>query len=193
MDDLLHTAKTTPFMSILDLRSGYWQIKIAEQDKMKTAFTTPFGIYVFNRMPFGLKNAPATFQRLIDNFRRGLPHITILAYLDDLIICSSTLATHLLDLKQTFQRLKSFGFHLNREKCNFCLPRVKYLGHILTTEGLRVDPEKTNAIIERPRPKNPKQVISFLQTCSWYRRFIPSFVHISKPLSDLTKKDAKWI
>lgn len=193
MDDLLQTAKTTPFMSTLDLRSGYWQIKIAERDKIKTAFTTPFGIYVFNRMPFGLKNAPATFQRLIDKFRTGLPNITILAYLDDIIICSSSLQCHIMDLRQTFQRLKAFGFHLNREKCHFCLPKVKYLGHILTTEGLKVDPEKTQAIRNRPKPKNPKQVISFLQTCSWYRRFIPGFADVSKPLSDLTKKNAKWM
>lgn len=192
IDDLLHSAKTTPYMSTLDLRSGYWQIKISERDKLKTAFTTPFGIYVFNRMPFGLKNAPATFQRLIDKFRTGLPNITILAYLDDIIICSSDLKTHISDLKQTFKRLKNFGFHLNREKCFFAKPEVKYLGHILSENGLEVDPEKTKAIRERPNPKTPKQVLSFLQTCSWYRRFIPRFSDVSKPLSDLTKKKATW-
>lgn len=192
IDDLLHSAKTTPFMSTLDLRSGYWQIKVAEKDRKKTAFTTPFGIYVFNRMPFGLKNAPATFQRLIDKFRNGLPNILILAYLDDIIICSKDLGSHISDLKQIFERLKMFGFHLNREKCFFCKPVIKYLGHILTTKGLKPDPEKTKAIMERPKPRNPKEVLSFLQTCSWYRRFIPSFANVSKPLSDLIKKNAIW-
>lgn len=192
IDDLLHSAKTTPFMSTLDLRSGYWQIKVAEKDKLKTAFTTPFGIFVFNRMPFGLKNAPATFQRLIDKFKTGLPDILILAYLDDIIICSKDFQTHISDLKQTFNRLKKFGFHLHREKCFFCKPEVKYLGHILTRHGLKVDAEKTDAINRRPNPRNVKEVLSFMQTCSWYRRFIPSFAKIAKPLSDLTKKNAVW-
>lgn len=192
IDDLLHAAKTTPFMSTLDLRSGYWQIKVAEKDRLKTAFTTPFGIYVFNRMPFGLKNAPATFQRLIDKFKASLPDILILAYLDDIIICSKDFQSHISELKQTFQRLKNFGFRLHREKCFFCKSEVKYLGHILTRHGLEVDKEKTDAINNRPNPKTAKEVLSFMQTCSWYRRFIPSFANIAKPLSDLTKKNAKW-
>ena len=192
IDDLLHAAKTTPFMSTIDLKSGYWQIKIAEADKLKTAFTTPFGIFIFNRMPFGLKNAPATFQRLIDKFRAGLPNILILAYLDDIIICSKDFQSHLIEIKATFERLAEFGFRLNRDKCHFCLPEIKYLGHILTVDGVKIDPEKTEAIITRPRPKNAKQLNSFLQTCSWYKKFMPNFASISKPLSDLLKKNKKW-
>ena len=192
MDDLLHAAKSTPYMSTLDLRSGYWQIKVAEEDRLKTAFITPFGSYVFKRMPFGLRNAPATFQRLIDKFRNGLPQILILAYLDDIIICSENFSTHLNDLQTVFERLKQFGFKLNRDKCRFCCSEIKYLGHILTPDGFKVDPEKTDAILLRPSPKNQKQVLSFLQTCSWYRRFIPNFADISKPLSNLTKKNVIW-
>ena len=179
-------------MMTIDLKSGYWQIKVAEKDRIKTAFTTPFGIFVFNRMPFGLKNAPATFQRLIDKFCTGLPHILILAYLDDIIICSENFNAHLYDLKLVFNRLKEFGFKLNKEKCHFCRPEVKYLGHILTIHGVKIDPEKTRAILKWNRPRNCKEVNSFLQTCSWYRRFIPSFAQISKPLSDLTKKNKTW-
>ena len=95
IDDLLHAAKTTPFMTTMDLTSGYWQIKVASKDIVKTAFTTPFGIFVFNRMPFGLKNASATFQRLIDKFRSKLPDILILAYLDDIIIYSRDFHSHI--------------------------------------------------------------------------------------------------
>ena len=95
IDDLLHAAKTTPFMTTMDLTSGYWQIKVASKDIVKTAFITPFGIFVFNRMPFVLKNGPATFQRLIDKFRSGLPIILILAYLDDILICSRDFHSHI--------------------------------------------------------------------------------------------------
>ena len=192
MEDLLHAAKTTKFMSTLDLKAGYWQIEVAEKDQEKTAFTTPFGIYVFNRMPFGLKNAPATFQRVIDKFRRSLPNILILAYLDDIIICSNDFETHLKDLESTFQKLTQYGFHLNKEKCFFCKPEIKYLGHILSQEGLKVDEEKTAAIIKRPDPKNLKQLTSFLQTCSWFRRFISNFASVAKPLSYLTRKNVVW-
>ncbi|KAI8116924.1 Retrovirus-related Pol polyprotein from transposon 17.6 [Lucilia cuprina] len=107
MEDLLHAAKTTPYMSTIDLKSGYWQIEMNEEDKLKTAFTTPFGIYVFNRMPFGLKNAPATFQRVIDKIKSSLPSVLILAYLDDIIICSKNFDSHLSDLDLTLNKLKT--------------------------------------------------------------------------------------
>ena len=192
MDDVLHAAKATPFMTTLDLKAGYWQVQISEEDKLKTAFTTPYGIFVFNRMPFGLKNAPATFQRIIDKFRMTLPNVLILAYLDDIIVCSKDFETHIQDLKLVFEKLQKLGFHLNRDKCFFCRPEVKYLGHILTQNGLKIDPEKTRAILNRPDPKNVKQLISFLQTCSWFRRFIPQFAEIAKPLTNLTKKKSVW-
>lgn len=192
MDDLLHAAKATSYMSTIDLKSGFWQVKVAEKDRLKTAFTTPFGIFVFNRMPFGLKNAPSTFQRLVDKFRSGLPQIMILAYLDDIIICSDSFENHIKDLKNTFERIKTFKIQLNQEKCSFCTPEIKYLSHILTINGLKPDPDKTAAILKRTAPKNTKGLISFLQTCSWYRRFVPNFARNSKPLSNLMKKDAKW-
>ena len=179
-------------MSTIDLKSGYWQIEMNEEDKLKTAFTTPFGIYVFNGMPFGLKNAPATFQRIIDKVKSSLPNVLILAYIDDIIICSNSFENRLKDLNLTFGKLRTLGFHLNKDKCFFCKPQVKYLGHILTKDGIQVDPEKTSAIVERSAPKNLKQLMSFLQTCSWFRRFIPNFAQISRPLSNLTKKNAIW-
>ena len=141
-------------------------------------------------MPFGLKNSPATFQRVIDKFRRGLPNILILAYLDDIIICSKDFDTHLDDLKLTFRRLRTFGFHLNRNKYFFCKPEIKYLGHTLSQDELKVDLDKTAAVLQRPEPKNLKQLMSFLQT--WFRRFIPNFAEVAKPLSNLTKKRVVW-
>ncbi|GBM37612.1 Retrovirus-related Pol polyprotein from transposon 17.6 [Araneus ventricosus] len=142
-------------------------------------------------MPFGLKTAPATFQRLMDIFQNGLK-VKTLAYLDDVIVLSSTFEEHLEDLRQVLDRLQHFKLHANRSKCNFACPKVKYLGHYITNAGIEVDPSKIEAIVKIPPPKNTKQVQSFLKTYSWYRRFIPQFAEISRPLSNLTKKRISW-
>lgn len=192
MDDLLHAAKSTAYMSTIDLKAGYHQVNVAPGDRDKTAFTCPFGTFRFIRMPFGLKGAPATFQRLIDRFRNGLKNVTVLSYLDDIIVLSETFEDHIHDLSTVFQRLEQFKLQANREKCNFACSKVKYLGHWITPHGIEVDPGKVEAITKFPVPKNEKQVKSFLQTCSWYRRFIENFSDISRPLSELTKKKTVW-
>ncbi|GFU52839.1 transposon Tf2-9 polyprotein [Trichonephila clavipes] len=146
MDDLLHQAKLTPFMSTLDLRAGYHQVKVHVEDQDKTAFVCPFGTYRFLRMPYGLRNAPATFQRLMNRFCNGLEDILALPYLDDIIVLSETFEKHI----------------------------------------------KVASILDIPPPKNVKELQSFLQTCSWFRRYIQDFAKISRPLSYLTKKKVKW-
>lgn len=143
-------------------------------------------------MPFGLINAPATFQRLIDRVKVMLGDVKILAYLDDIIVLSSTFTQHLEDLRKILETLKENNLAINLDKCNFCCATVKYLGHFITPEGLRVDPAKVLAITELPSPKNLKHLLSFVQTCSWYRRFIPNFSAISEPLTRLTKKNTPW-
>ncbi|GFX57694.1 retrovirus-related Pol polyprotein from transposon 297 [Trichonephila clavipes] len=163
MDDLLNEAKPTPYMSTIDLRSGYHQVKVATEDRDKTAFTCPFGIYKFTRMPFGLRNAPATFQRLIDKFRSGLNNVLALPYLDDIIILSPTFQKRLSDLEQVFKRLSLFKLNANREKCNFCCKKVKYLEHYITKEGISVDPQKTAAIADMLSPTPVKQKEKLLQ------------------------------
>ncbi|GFW34730.1 retrovirus-related Pol polyprotein from transposon 17.6 [Trichonephila clavipes] len=165
MDDLLQEAKHTAYISTIDLKSGYHQVNVNPADRDKTAFVCPFGSYRFKRMPFGLKNAPATFQRLMEIFRRGLP---VLAYLDDIIIMYPTFEQHLADLEAAYG-----------------LP---------PPQGIEIDYEKTSAILGIPPPKNVKQLQSFRQTCSWYRKFIANFSEIAQPLSNLTKKKAfgKW-
>lgn len=189
IDDLLH-AKRTPFMTTIDLRAGYWQIKVNEADQIKTAFITPFGMYKFLRIPFGLRNAPATFQRMMDRFRNSLVHVKILVYLDDLIILSQTFEQHLTDLQEVLDRLHEYNLTVNKEKCNWCCSKVSYLGHYITAQGLEMDPEKTSCIRNMTTPSNLKHLISFLQMCSWYRRFVPNFAKIAEPLSRLTKKNA---
>lgn len=169
IDELLHSAKQTKYMTTLDLRAGYYQVRVRDVDRDKTAFTTPFGIYRFKRMSFGLKNAPSTFQRLIDRFRAGVIGVTIFAYLDDLIILSETFDKHLTDLETVFQRLELFKLRVNREKSVFACAEVRYLGHIITTNGIQTDPAKTAAIADLPEPRNVKHLKSFVQTCAWYR------------------------
>ncbi|GBM90511.1 Retrovirus-related Pol polyprotein from transposon 17.6 [Araneus ventricosus] len=192
MDTLLHDAKSTAFMSTLDFKTGYHQIEVNPDDKDKTAFVCPFGMFRYKRMPFGLKNAPATFQRLMDQFRNGLPIVNILVYLDDIVVLSETFEQHIQDLKMVFDRLRKFKLCVNREKCKFACARVKYLGLWITPKGIEVDQDKVAAIQNIPCPRNVKQLQSFLQTCSWYRKFIPNFSDIARPLSNLTKKNIVW-
>ncbi|KAG5870461.1 hypothetical protein JTB14_032743 [Gonioctena quinquepunctata] len=186
IDDLLHTAKQTPFMTTLDMKSGYHQISVRPMDRDKTAFICPFGIYRYNGMPFGLENAPSIFQRLVDRFISGLPGVTILAYLDDLIILSESFEKHL-------QRSEMYKLRLNRAKCIFVCPVVKYLGHPITPHGIEPDPNKLRAILERKPPTDVKQVMSFIKTCSWFRHFIENFANVSRPSTSLLKKNAKWV
>ena len=192
MDALLHDAKSTKFMSTLDLKSGYHQIEVNPADQDKTAFVCPFGTFRYKRMPYGLRNAPATFQRLMDQFRNGLPSVNILTYLDDIIVLSPTFEQHIEDLRIVFDRLRKFKLCANREKCKFACARVKYLGLWITPNGIEVDQDKVAAIQNIPCPRNVKQLQSFLQTCSWYRKFIPNFSGIARPLSNLTKKNTVW-
>ncbi|KAG5892221.1 hypothetical protein JTB14_034770 [Gonioctena quinquepunctata] len=138
-------------------------------------------------------NEPRVATRLVDRFRSGLPGVTILAYLDDLIILSESLEKHLQDLDMVFQRLEMYKLRLNRAKCTFVCPVVKYLGHLITPHGIKPDPNKVRAILEREPPTDVKQVMSFIQTCSWFRRFIENFANVSRPLTSLLKKNAKWI
>ncbi|GBN21296.1 Retrovirus-related Pol polyprotein from transposon 17.6 [Araneus ventricosus] len=185
MDDLLQSAKHTTFMSTIDLKSGYHQINVHPADRDKTAFVCPFGTFRFKRMPFGLRNAPATFQRLMDMFCRNLP---AMAYLDDIIVLSPTFDQHLLDLETVFLKLKDYKLRANRSKCHLACSRVKYLGLWITSRGIEVDPDKVSAVQKIPPPRNVKQVQSFLQICSWYRKFIPNFSEIARLLNNLTKK-----
>ncbi|GBP58569.1 Retrovirus-related Pol polyprotein from transposon 17.6 [Eumeta japonica] len=181
-------------MSTIDLKSGYWQVGVKSEDQDKTAFVTPFGTFRFKRMPFGLRNAPATFQRLIDRFRSSstLRNVTILGNIDDLIVISDSFEQHLIDLRAVFDRLREFNLHANRPKCVFAKETVKYLGHIITPQGIAPDPDKINAIVDMKEPTTVKHLKSFLQTRFWFRKFVPNFSPVAQPLTMLTKKNQSW-
>ncbi|CAH0728148.1 unnamed protein product, partial [Brenthis ino] len=192
IDELLQSTKADCIMSTIDLKAGYWQTMVAPEDRHKTAFTTPFGTFQFRRMPFGLKNAPATFQRLIDRMRSGLNNICVLAYLDDILVISPNLDQHLRDLQQVFDRLRLFNLKANRSKCVFARDRVNYLGHVVSSHGIEPDPQKVEAVNSMKPPSNVRELKTFLQTCSWFRKFIPQFSDVARCLTDLTKKTRRW-
>ena len=173
--------------SSLDLKSGYWQVEPDDDSIPLMAFTVgPLGFYECVRMPFGLTNAPATFQRLMESCLGKLHLNWCIIYLDDIIIHSRTPEEHLIRLEGVFQRLRGAGLKLKPSKCAFFRDRIAYLGHIVSKEGIEVDPSKITAIQKWPRPNTVTDVRSFLGFTNYYRKFMHQYAQISKPLNDLT-------
>jgi hypothetical protein len=158
------------WFSTLDLRSGYWQIKMDSQHKEKTAFTTGRGLWQFKVMPFGLCNAPATFQRLMEHVLAGLPWDVCAVYLDDIIVLGSTFERKIQNIEEVFKRLRSMNLKLSPSKCELFQEEVVYLGHIISANGIKVDPAKVETILSWPRPNNITELRRFLGFCSYYRR-----------------------
>lgn len=171
--------------STLDLASGYWQVEVDPKDREKTAFTTPFGLYEFERMPFGLCNAPATFQRLMQRCLGGQVSESLLIYLDDVIVYSVDFMTHLSHLEAVFEALWKYGLKLRPEKCQLFQRQVKFLGHLVSAEGVAPDPQKVAAVHDWEPPTTVRQVRSFLGFVGYYRRFINGFSKIARPLNEL--------
>ncbi|PIK38608.1 Septin-8-A [Apostichopus japonicus] len=200
IEESLDALAGAKWFSSLDLKSGYWQIEVEEKEKYKTAFTHPFGFYECNRMPFGLTNAPATFQRLMEMCMGDLNLQQCLVYLDDIIIFSHTFEEHLERLKAVFQRLEDYGLKVKPSKCQLLRKRVKYLGHIISEEGVETDPSKIEALQTWPVPRSVHDVRSFLGFTGYYRRFIKDYSKMAKPLHALTagthppgkRKDPSW-
>jgi len=193
MDDILDHLAGNSWFTTLDLKSGYWQIGIRPEDREKTAFSIGRGLWQFKVMPFGLCNAPATFERLMEKVLHGVLHRICLVYLDDVIVYSKTFAGMLKNLREVFLRLRGASLKINPKKCSLFSREVKYLGHIISEKGIATDPEKTSAIENWPIPKNKKQVRSFLGFCSYYRRFVKGFSSEAKPLFKLTENHTKFI
>ncbi|RXN17163.1 Retrovirus-related Pol polyprotein from transposon 412 [Labeo rohita] len=174
------------WFSVMDLKSGFYQIEMEEADKHKTAFVCPLGFFEFNRMPQGITNAPSTFQRLMERCIGELNLKQALVFLDDLIVFSSTLEEHEERVLRVLNRLKEYGLKLSPEKCKFFQTSVKYLGHIVSTKGIETDPEKIAALKTWPKPNNLKELRTFLGFCGYYRRFIKGYSKMVKPLNELT-------
>lgn len=181
------------YFTTLDLASGFHQIEVETKDIPKTAFTVEFGHYEYVRMPFGLKNAPSTFQRVMDNVLQGLQGRTCLCYMDDIVIFSSSLQEHIKNLKQVFMRLKQANLKIQLDKSEFMHKELIFLGHIITREGVKPNPTKIEAVKNFPIPKTAKQIKSFLGLLGYYRKFIRNFAEITKPMTTCLRKDKKII
>ena len=173
----------------LDLQKGYLQVPVAAADIEKTAVITPFGLYEFLRMPFGLKNAGMSFQRLMDNLFGHLPFVFI--YLDDLLIASRTAAEHRRHLRQVLQILHHNGLIINGEKCVFGKSSVEFLGHQVSAAGITPLLDRVAAIAAYPRPATVRDLQAFLGLINFYRRFIPAAARILRPLTDILKGGPK--
>ena len=158
------------------------------QDKEKTAFTTRYGIYEFNVMPFGLCNAPATFQRLMDHVYKGIAWKFVVVYLDDTIVYSKTFNEHLTHLQKVFNRIRQAGLRLNIDKCTFWMHQLPFLGHLISARGIAPDPQKVEAVQRIQPPKNLTALRSFLGLVGYYRQFILNFSSIARPLNSLLQK-----
>lgn len=190
--DILDQLGSAKYFSVFDLASGFHQIKMNKDHAHKTAFSTPHGHYEFTRMPFGLKNAPATFQRLMDQVLSGLQGTELFVYLDDIVLYSSSLREHEIKFKTLADRLRHAGLRLQPDKCEFLRKEVVYLGHVISETGVKPDPQKIEAVQQFPTPKTAKNIKQFLGLAGYYRRFIPDFSKISKPLTSLLKKEVTF-
>lgn len=188
IEESLDALSGARWFSTLDLASGYNQVPVAEKDKFKTAFCTPFGLFEFNRMPFGLCNSPGTFQRLMERMFGDQRYHSVLLYLDDVIVFSSSVSQHLERLEEVFSRLQQQGLKVKLSKCNFFQKQVKYLGHVVSAEGVATDPGKLEAVREWMRPMHLAELRSFLGFAGYYRRFVKGFASLAAPLHQLVSR-----
>ena len=188
IEESLDSLAGAQWFSTLDLASGYWQVELDESAKEKSAFVMRGGLYQWTVMPFGLCNAPSTFERLMENIMCGLQWESLLVYLDDVIIFGKTIEEEMSRMREVFRRLRQAHLKLKPKKCMLFQKSVLYLGHVVTPDGIATNPEKIRDIVDWPIPTCVKDVRSFLGLASYYRRYVKGFCEFAKPLHDLTRK-----
>ena len=185
IDDLLDKMQGATVFSTLDLLSAYHQIKLTDEDIPKSAFRTPKGLYEYKVMPFGLTNAPSVFMAAMNDILADFGFVAV--YLDDILIFSKTPEEHVKHVREVFEKLESSGFYLKLKKCEFFKSSVPYLGHVISSEGIRPDPKKVSAVENWPTPQSVFDVRSFLGLANYFRRYIHNFSKHAAPMIELTK------
>lgn len=193
IDELLDELGNARVFSKLDLTSGFHQIRVAPQDIPKTAFRTHDGHYEYRVMPFGLCNAPSTFQATMNDIFRALLRKIVIVFFDDILVFSPTTEAHLDHLSQVFSILDEHRFHVKPSKCSFCKSQIAYLGHIVSAGTVAPDPSKIQGVLEWPTPKTIKSLRGFSGLSGFYRRFVRDYASLAHPLTSLLKKNAfEW-
>lgn len=192
INDILESLGKAKYFSSLDLASGYFQCPLREEDRPMTAFSTPFNHFQFKVLPMGLKGACEYFQKLMNTVLCGIQGLKSFAYLDDIVCHGSTLESHNANLKDVFDRLRKFNLKLQPDKCEFLRREILYLGHHISENGVSPDPSKVECVQNYPRPLDVKQLRRYLGLTSYYRKFVPNFGKIAKPLYELLLKDATY-
>jgi hypothetical protein len=193
ISDLLDAPKRARIYSKIDLRHAYHLVRIAEGDEWKTAFRTRYGSFEWLVMPFGLSNAPAAFQRFMNDIFGDLLDNCVLVYLDDILIYSDNMDEHREHVREVLRRLRKHGLYARGDKCEFHQDEVEYLGYIMNQEGIKMSEDKVKVIQDWPTPRKVKDIQSFLGFANFYRRFIHNYSKITVPLTRLTKKGVPWI
>ena len=192
IDDLFDQLHGATVFSKIELRSGYHQVRIKDEDIFKTAFRTRYGHYEFVVMPFGLTNAPAVFMCLMNNIMHKYLDKFVVVFIDDILIYSKNEAEHKEHLRIVLQELREQQLFAKFSKCDFFKDEIQYLGHVVTKEGISMDPEKIRAIEDWPVPKDVTDVRSFMGITSYYRRFIECFSNIENTITSLQNKGNKF-
>jgi hypothetical protein len=190
IDELMDELHGAVFFSKIDLRSGYYQISIREQDIEKTAFQCHFGHLKFLVMPFGLTNAPATFQSCMNHIFRDQLRKSVLVFFDDILFYNKTWQEHMRHLDEVLSIMETQTLYAKESKCEFGMTELLYLGHIISAQGVLVHREKIRAILDWPTPRNVPKLRSFFGLCSYYMRFVRGFSHLRAQLTDVTKHGA---
>ncbi|GJV10329.1 reverse transcriptase domain-containing protein [Tanacetum coccineum] len=193
IDDLFDQLQGSSVYSKIDLRLGYHQLRVREEDIPKTAFRTRYGHYEFQVMPFGLTNAPAVFMDLMNRVCKPYLDKFVIVFIDDILIYSKNKQEHKEHLKLILELLKKEELYAKFSKCEFWIPKVQFLGHVIDSEGIHVDPAKIESIKDWASPKSPTEIRQFLGLAGYYRRFIEGFSKIAKPMTKLTQKKVKFV